>query len=83
MRLILCCAALIAGCASTGTQVPEKVLVPVIKPCVTNTPEKPQTTDEKTLLGMDDYAVTLTTWTERLLLKVYAEKAEAVISACR
>ena len=65
MRLILCCAAILAGCA-TG---PQSVSVS----CVKEAPEKPATTDEAAILKMDDYAATLTTWTERLLLKGYAE----------
>ena len=74
MRLLLCCVAILAGCAG-----PQAVSVS----CVKDAPEKPATTDEKALLAMDDYAATLTTWTERLVLKAYSEKAEAVIQACR
>ena len=75
MRLILCCAAILAGCATT----PQAVSVS----CVKEAPEKPATTEEAALLRMDDYAATITTWTERLTLKAYAEKADAVIQACR
>ena len=82
MRLILCCAALLAGCATTAP-VPEKVLVPVIKTCVTEPPTKPATHTEAELLAMDDYAATIQTWVERLNLKAYAEKADAVIQGCR
>ena len=82
MRTILLCTALIAGCASQP-QVPTVTKVPVPVPCIKEAPEKPATTDEKALLAMDDYAATLTTWTERLLLKAYSEKADAVIQACR
>ncbi len=74
MRIILCCVAILAGCVG-----PQAVSVS----CVKEAPEKPATTDEKVLLAMDDYAATLTTWTERLLLKVYTEKADAIIQACR
>jgi len=72
----------LTGCPSAPT-VPDKVLVPVIRPCVTNPPQKPATTDEKALLAMDEYAATITTWTERLLLKGYAEKADAALQSCR
>ena len=68
-------AALISACA-TGPQA-------VSVSCVKEPLEKPQTTDEAVLRSMDDYAATLTTWTERLTLKAYAEKAGAVIQACR
>jgi hypothetical protein len=50
---------------------------------VKDAPEKPTTVAEAEILRMDDYAATLTAWTERLALKSYAEKAEAVIAACR
>lgn len=82
MRKLLICL-MLAGCGTTGAPVPEKTLVPVIKTCVENPPVKPATTDEKALLAMDDYAATLTTWTERLLLKSYAEKADASLQACK
>jgi len=75
MRLTLCCAAVMAGCA-TGPQA-------VSVSCVKEAPEKPATQDEAAIRAMDDYAATLTTWTERLTLKAYAEKADAVIQACR
>ena len=80
MRYLACL--LLAGCATTAT-VPTETKIPVAVSCVKNAPQKPATTDEKALMAMDDYAATLTTWTERLLLKSYAEKAEAVIIACR
>jgi len=51
--------------------------------CVKEAPEKPQTQDEVAIFAMDEYAATITVWTERLTLKAYAEKAEAVIQACR
>lgn len=65
----------LAGCAT----VPQSVSVS----CVKEAPEKPVTTDETAIRSMDDYAATITVWTERLLLKAYAEKADAVIQACR
>lgn len=74
--LILCAAAILSGCATTGP-------LPIAVSCVKEAPTKPQTTAEAEILRMDDHAATLTAWTERLLLKSYAEKAEAVINACR
>ena len=65
-----------SGCATTG---PKAVSVS----CVKSAPDKPATQDEAAIMAMDDYAATLTTWTERLTLKAYAEKADAVIQACR
>ena len=74
-KAIICCAAILTGCATT----PSAVSVS----CVREAPEKPQTTDEADILKMDDYSATLTVWTERLLLKAYSEKAEAIITVCR
>ena len=74
-KALICCAAILTGCAT----VPSGVSVS----CVKEAPEKPQTQDEAVLLRMDEYAATITVWTERLTLKAYAEKAEAVIQACR
>lgn len=78
-KALICCAALLSGCVTTGPV----TKVPVAVSCVKEAPAKPATTDETALLKMDDYAATLTAWTERLLLKSYAEKADAVIQACR
>lgn len=69
---------LLAGCATDQT-----ARLPVPVSCVKAAPEKPASHDEAAILAMSDYAATLTTWTERLQLKAYAEKAEAVINACR
>lgn len=70
--------ALLSGCASfpTGN-------IPVSQSCVKEAPVKPATLSEKEIIAMPDYAATLTVWTERLLLKGYAEKADAVIQACK
>ncbi len=73
---------LISACSSNPS-VPERVEIPVLKSCVKEAPVMPQTTDETAIKAMDDYAATLVTWTERLLLKAYALKAEAVIGACK
>jgi len=68
---------LLAGCASAP-----QGLIPVAAPCVKEAPIKPTTAQEAEILAMSDYGATLTVWVERLLLKAYAEKAEAVIAAC-
>ena len=75
--LILCCAAILAGCETTGAK------IPVAVSCVKEAPAKPETQPEAAILAMPDYAATLTVWTERLLLKAYSEKAEAVINGCQ
>ena len=76
-------ALLLAGCATVPT-VPAVVKVPVAVRCLpADVPAKPETRPEAELLAMDDYAATLTAWTERLLLKAYSEKAEAIIAGCR
>ena len=77
-KALICCAAILAGCATAPT-----AKIPVAVSCVKEAPTKPQTADEAALKAMDDFAATLTTWTERLRLKAYAEKADAVIQACR
>ena len=77
MRAILCCAAILSGCVTTGGNVP----IPVS--CVKEAPVVPQTAQEAEIAAMSDYAATLTVWTERLLLKAYAEKASATIEACK
>ena len=83
MRTILCCAAMLAGCA-TDPAIPTVTLVPTSVSCVNGEPpEIPVTVPEAEILAMSDYAATLTTYTERLLLKSYAIKAEAIIQACR
>ncbi len=75
---VVICAAILAGCATPTATIP--VAISCIKG---DPPAKPETTDEAAILAMDDYAATLTVWTERLLLKAYGEKADAVIQACR
>lgn len=83
MRLILCCAAILAGC-KTNPVIPTVTLVPTPVSCLSSPPpEKPHTVPEAEILAMSDYSATLVTYTERLLLKVYAEKAEALLSACK
>lgn len=67
----------LVGCATLDAK------IPVAVSCVKEAPVKPKTSTEAEITAMTDYAATLTTWTERLLLKAYAEKAEAVISACK
>ena len=75
-------ALLLAGCA-TAPQVPTVVKVPVAVPCVTAPLDKPLVMDESVLLALDEYAATIQVWTERLILRAYSEKAEAIIQACR
>lgn len=79
--ILLMCAAL-AGCAS-APKVPERVLVPVPVACIKEAPDVPTTMDDAVILQMDDYAATMQVWIERLLLRSYALKAEALIAACK
>ena len=72
------CAAIISGCATSPT-----ASIPVAVSCVKEAPAKPETQPETAILAMPDYAATLTVWTERLELKSYAERAEAVINGCK
>lgn len=77
---LTCCAA--AGCASGN--LPEVVKVPVPVSCLTSAPpEKPATLSEGEILALDDYTATLTVYAERLTLKGYAEKASALLQACK
>ena len=75
---LLGCAAILSGCATAPT-----ASIPVPVSCVKEAPAVPVVATEAEILAMTEYAATLTTWTERLLLKAYAAKAEAVIDACR
>ena len=78
MRMILLCTALISGCATLDA----KVAVPVS--CLkSDPPAMPQTVSEAELHAMNDYEATLTVYTERLLLKAWSAKADAIIQACR
>ena len=80
---LLCCAALLAGCTTAPT-VPEVVRVPVPISCIQGEPPaKPETASEAEILAMDEFAATISVWTERLMLKSYALRAEAVILGCR
>jgi len=79
---LLLAAAILSGCASNPA-VPTVTKVPVPVSCVKEAPEKPVTVSEAEILAMSEYAATLTTWTERLLLKSYAERAEAALEACK
>lgn len=68
---------MLTGCVTTGTN------IPIAVSCVKEAPAVPVVATEAEILAMTEYAATLTTWTERLLLKAYAAKAEAVIAACQ
>ena len=69
--------AFVSGCATLDA----KVAIPVS--CIKDAPAVPQPATEAEILAMSEYAGTLTTWTERLELKAYAAKADAIIQACR
>lgn len=83
-RAIACMAIWSTTGCTTDPAIPTVTLVPTQVSCINGEPpEKPQTVPEAELLAMSDYAATLTTYTERLLLKAWAEKAEALLQACR
>ena len=67
----------LSGCATTAPT------IPIAVSCVKEAPAMPLTATEAEILAMSDYAATLHTYTERLLLKSYALKASAVIDGCR
>lgn len=81
-RTVLATCLLSAGCV-TDPAIPTVVKIPVIQPCIKEAPEKPQTIAEADILKMDEFQATMVVWVERLLLKAFAEKADAIISACR
>ena len=76
--ILLSCTALNYGCATLDASVPIPVSCLKSEP-----PPMPQTVSEAELLAMSDYAATLTAYTERLTLKAYAAKADALLQACR
>ena len=70
--------AVVSGCATLDA----RVAVPVS--CLkSDPPAMPQTASEAEILAMSDYAATLTVYTERLTLKAYSAKADALLQACR
>lgn len=75
---------LLSGCA-TAPALPKTVLVPVPTPCVAaaDVPAVPTLTDEAAILAMSDYGATLTVYAERLALRSYAARADAIIQGCR
>ena len=88
MRLAIChlsytaAAIVLSGCVTTGVQVPERVLVPTSVPCVTERPERPQTTPDPALFALDDYRLVLTLARERTLFRDYSALLEAALSGC-
>lgn len=69
---------MLSGCATSPA-----AKIPVGVSCVKEAPAHPETKDEEAIRAMDDYAATITVWAERLTLKAYAEKADAIIQACK
>jgi hypothetical protein len=77
--VLLSCAAIVSGCATGPT-----ATIPVPVSCLkSEPPAMPQTATEAEILAMNEYAATLTIFTERLELKAFAAKADAIIQACR
>ena len=73
----------LVGCQS-APKLPERVLVPTPVSCLSAPPpEVPALTDESALLTMSEYEATIRTWLERLDLRAYAEKAAALLLACK
>jgi uncharacterized lipoprotein YajG len=73
---------MLAGC-STAPKLPERVLVPVAVSCVKDAPAVPTLRSEAEILAMDEYQSTIVVWVERLILRAYSEKADALLQACR
>lgn len=83
MRAVLCCAAVLAGCAQEPV-LPRTVQVPVPVPCVkaADVPALPLSKPNAELAKLGDEALILTIAAERLLLLGYALKASAVLEGC-
>lgn len=80
---LLCCTAILAGCATT--ELPKVTQVPVPVPCLEakDAPTLPATKTKVELQALADEALVLTIAAERNDLIVYGAKADAVIRACR
>ena len=69
---------MLSGCATAPT-----ASIPIPVSCLkSDPPAMPQTLTEAEILSMSDYSATLQTYTERLLLKAYSAKADALLRAC-
>ena len=81
IRLLCCAAALMAGC-TTPVQIPEKVLIPVIAPCIDRLPDAPEVSVDAALLALDDYELVLTLARDRKRLEIAYGELRAVATAC-
>ena len=76
--VLLSCAAIISGCATAPT-----ASIPIAVSCVKEAPAVPVVATEAEILRMTEYDATITVWAERLLLKAYALKADAILIGCQ
>lgn len=74
----------LAGCASTGVEIPREVRVQVSIPCVSPTerPERPALLSDGELLALDSYRATWALWGDRLERQAYEAKLEAIVEGC-
>lgn len=72
----------LAGCASKGPKIPERVEVPVPVKCVEKAPEKPGTVADSVLFGLDDYRLVLTMRRDLVLMRDYSAALEAAMAGC-
>lgn len=87
MRAIICCAAVLAGCATERqviVRVPVEVKVPVRVACMqaSDKPVPPTVTPNAEAVEMTDRALVLLIAEERESLAAYALKADAVLAGC-
>lgn len=86
LRLVgLAALALAAACTTIPeVQVPKEVKVPVAVPCLGPgaRPQRPATTSQDELAGMDTYRRTLVVLRDLLRLQAWSAEAEAALDGC-
>lgn len=77
-------AALLAGCASTGVEIPREVRVQVPVPCLApeDRPARPLLLTDAEILALDTYRATWALWGDRLELQGYAARLDAIVEGC-
>ena len=82
MRLLIVACALLAGCSS-APKLPDKVLVPVSVPCITEAIPAPAFITDSELIKSTEYDFVISLARDRLERRAYEGLLEAVIEGCR
>jgi len=82
MRLLILACALLAGCGSVP-KLPEKVLVPVSVPCITEAIPAPAFVTDSELAKSTEYDFIISLARDRLERRQYIGTLEAVVAGCR